>query len=79
MTLQAAMLTQHDKTRLIAPALNSLGWQLTELSSFDTDALGSFSGEQPRFMSPYECVLRKAAIAADLSGADPQYCPECNP
>ena len=79
MTLQAAMLTQHDKTRLIAPALNSLGWQLTELGSFDTDALGSFSGEQPRFMSPYECALRIAAIAAELSGADPQYCPECNP
>ena len=70
MTLKAAILTQHDKARLIAPALSTLGWQLSELSSFDTDALGSFSGERPRFMSPYECALRKAAIAAELSGAD---------
>ena len=70
MTLQAAILTQHDKARLIAPALHRLGWQLSELSSFDTDTLGSFSGERPRFMSPYECALRKAAIAAELSGAD---------
>ena len=70
MTVQAAILTQHDKARLIAPVLHRLGWQLSELSSFDTDALGSFSGERPRFMSPYECALRKAAIAAELSGAD---------
>ncbi len=70
MTLQAAILTQHDKARLIAPALNCLDWQLTEIRSFDTDALGSFSGERPRIMTPYECALRKAAIAADLSGAD---------
>lgn len=70
MTIQAAILTQHDKARLIAPILHRLGWQLSELSSFDTDALGSFSGERPRFMSPYECALRKAAIAAELSGTD---------
>ena len=70
MTPQVALLTRHDKARLIAPALSPLGWQLTEISSFDTDALGSFSAEQPRFMSPDECALRKAAIAAELSGLD---------
>uniref|UniRef100_A0A486XUC1 DUF6671 domain-containing protein n=1 Tax=Rheinheimera sp. BAL341 TaxID=1708203 RepID=A0A486XUC1_9GAMM len=70
MTVQAAILTRHDKARLIAPALSPLGWQLTEITSFDTDCLGSFSGERPRFMSPYECALRKAALAAELSGLD---------
>ena len=64
----AALLSRHDKARLLSPALNELGWQLTELDSFDTDSLGSFAGERPRFMSPYECALRKAALAADISG-----------
>ena len=40
------------------------------LESFDTDSLGSFAGERLRFMSPQECALRKAAIAADVSGCD---------
>ena len=65
---QAALLSRHDKARLINPALQELGWQLTELDSFDTDSLGSFAGERPRFMAPAECALRKAALAADISG-----------
>ncbi|WP_372624924.1 DUF6671 family protein [Arsukibacterium sp.] len=70
MTLSVAMLTRHDKARLIAPALRPLGWQLTELDSFDTDSLGSFAGEYPRFMTAQECAFRKAALAAELSGLD---------
>lgn len=63
-----AMLTRHDKARLIAPALAQFGWQLTEIDSFDTDTLGTFAGEQTRFMTAQECAFRKAALAADLSG-----------
>ncbi|WP_230818192.1 DUF6671 family protein [Rheinheimera aquimaris] len=70
MMRRVALLTSHNKGRLISPALLELGWQLTELDSFDTDSLGSFAGERPRFMSPDECALRKAAIAAELSGYD---------
>lgn len=70
MTQQVALLTRHDKARLIAPTLSQLHWQVSEIQSFDTDALGSFSAERPRFMSPAECALRKAAIAAELSGLD---------
>lgn len=68
MTVHAAILTLHNKAALIGPVLRQLGWQLSVVDSFDTDLLGSFSGERPRFMSPYECALRKAALAADLSG-----------
>lgn len=68
MTAKLAIVTLHAKAKLISPALRQLGWQLIEVQSFDTDALGSFAGERPRFMSPYECALRKAAIAADVSG-----------
>lgn len=70
MTVQVALLTMHDKARLIAPALRCLDWELSVQSNFDTDSLGSFSGERQRFMSPYDCALRKAALAADLSGLD---------
>jgi hypothetical protein len=70
MSKRVAILTRHHKAHLIAPALSQLGWQVSELDSFDTDALGSFSGERPRFMAPHECALRKAALAADLSGLD---------
>ncbi len=70
MSQSAAVLSRHQKAALMAPALQPLGWQLIELDSFDTDSLGSFAGERPRFMSPYECALRKAALAAELSGLD---------
>lgn len=70
MKITAALLSRHQKARLLRPALQNLGWQLCEVDSFDTDSLGSFAGEHPRFMSPNECALRKAAIAADLSGCD---------
>jgi ribosomal protein S27AE len=68
-TPRIAMLTRHDKVRLIAPVLSQeAGIELVLCDSFDTDCLGSFSGERPRFMSQAECALRKAALAADLSG-----------
>ncbi|MEO3680075.1 DUF6671 family protein [Rheinheimera fenheensis] len=70
MSQTAAVLSRHQKAALIAPAVEALGWQLIELDSFDTDSLGSFAGERPRFMSPHECALRKAALAAELSGLD---------
>lgn len=70
MSQPVAILTRHDKARLIAPALGQLGWQLTEIDSFDTDSLGSFAGEYPRFMTAQECAFRKAALAADLSGSE---------
>ena len=70
MKQSVAMLTRHDKARLIAPVLSQFGWQLTEIDSFDTDTLGSFAGGQSRFMTAQECAFRKAALAAELSGLD---------
>ncbi|WP_333606893.1 hypothetical protein [Arsukibacterium sp.] len=56
----AAFLTKHHKVPLVAPALAEVGImvQLTDL--FDTDSLGSFSGEIPRTLSPLACVKTKA-------------------
>lgn len=65
---QVALLTQHAKAPLLSEALAPLDWQLQVVSAFDTDLLGSFAGERPRFMTAAECALRKAAIAAELAG-----------
>ena len=66
---QVAFLTQHGKVPLLTEALAALGWQIQAVSGFDTDLLGSFAGERPRFMTAAECALRKAALAAELSGS----------
>ncbi|MDP5459153.1 DUF6671 family protein [Alishewanella sp. SMS8] len=68
MSETVAIATLHGKGAIIRPILAELGWQVQELNSFDTDSLGTFANERARFMSPVECTLRKAAIAADLSG-----------
>lgn len=65
------LLSLHDKASIIAPLLAER-WQarLTNSSAFDTDTLGTFSGEVERRLSPLECALRKAQLAVELTGAD---------
>ncbi|MEZ5572744.1 MAG: DUF6671 family protein [Halioglobus sp.] len=63
-----ALLTRHNKAQLIAPALSRLGWQLTVTDGFDTDQLGTFSGEMERTLTPVACARRKAQIACELTG-----------
>lgn len=65
------LVTLHGKESIFAPAL-AQRWQayLTNNSSFNTDSLGTFSGEVERRFSPVECALRKARLALTLTGAD---------
>lgn len=65
------LLSLHDKASIIAPLLAER-WQasLTNTTAFDTDSLGTFSGEVERRLSPLECALRKARLALELTGAD---------
>ena len=65
------LLSLHDKASIIAPLLAEC-WQarLTNTTAFDTDSLGTFSGEVERRLSPLECALRKARLAVELTGAD---------
>ena len=45
----AAFLTQHGKESLIGPMLQAaLGCQVIRAEGYDTDRLGTFSGEVPR-------------------------------
>lgn len=64
----AALLTKHRKSTQLAPGLYDIGIELVEIDFFDTDKLGTFSGEIPRTLSPRECALLKAKKAVELSG-----------
>lgn len=64
----AALGTKHGKQRAIAPPLaRRLGLTVT-VADFDTDTLGTFSGEVERPAPPRETVLLKARRAAEVSG-----------
>lgn len=65
---RASLLTKHHKLPLIAPALAQAGVQVELTDSFDTDSLGTFSGEVPRTLSPLDCVKTKARLASQITG-----------
>lgn len=64
---QVAFCTKHHKTAIIAPLLQSLGFKLVEYAAFDTDSLGTFSGECPRTLTPDEAALEKAKQACQAT------------
>tara|TARA_R110002167_G_scaffold42935_22_gene130121 strand:+ start:6755 stop:7591 length:837 start_codon:yes stop_codon:yes gene_type:complete len=64
-----ALLTRHAKGGVIAPVLfKALNWQVVSTDAFDTDQLGTFSGETSRTLSPSDCAARKAHLACELTG-----------
>ena len=64
----AAIATKHGKDKLLAPIFrDALGWEI-QLAEFDTDQLGTFSGEIERTLSPKEAALAKARKAIEISG-----------
>ena len=66
--LQVAIATKHEKDALLAPLFaEKLGWSLV-LAPVDTDALGTFTGDVPRRLSPRETVIEKAKLGAFTLG-----------
>ena len=65
-----SLATKHDKARLIAPYLAPLGFEVISTDRFDTDTLGTFSGEVERSLSSQAAALKKAQHACELSGMD---------
>lgn len=64
-----ALLTKHAKEQAIAPRFaQSLGAQLAVVGDFDTDTLGTFTREIPRFGSQLDAARKKAELAIELSG-----------
>jgi hypothetical protein len=64
------LLTKHEKSRWISPQLAALNYTVRESSAFDTDTLGTFSGEVERTLSPKAAALTKAQKACEVSGSD---------
>lgn len=65
----AAFLTQHGKEALIAPILEPiLGCQVKRIEGYDTDQLGTFSGEIKRLENQIETARTKARIGIEISG-----------
>ena len=65
-----AFLTQHGKDILIGPALEAaLGCTVMRAEGYDTDLLGTFSGEIKRLDNQLQTARTKARIGMNLTGA----------
>jgi Zn ribbon nucleic-acid-binding protein len=64
-----ALLTRHCKEKVIRPVLEpAIGCRIELVEGFDTDQLGSFTGDIPRAGTQLEAARRKARIGMMLSG-----------
>jgi hypothetical protein len=63
--------TKHEKERVMSPILErELGVQCFISSGFDTDILGTFSGEIERKDTPMETARKKCLLGIEKTGAD---------
>lgn len=65
---RAALLTRHDKQRLVAPALVAVGLEVVHVDGYDTDRLGTFTREIPRPGTQLDAAREKARIGMALAG-----------
>jgi hypothetical protein len=66
---EVSLATRHGKERAIGrPFHVALGWRLRAAEAFDTDSLGTFSGEIPRPAAPAETCRIKAERGLDCTG-----------
>lgn len=64
-----ALLTQHGKERVVAPVLEAtLGCHVERVAGYDTDQLGTFTREIPRFGTQLDAARKKARIGMELAG-----------
>lgn len=65
------IVTKHQKERVIAPILEDmLGLKFIHGHRFDTDSLGTFSGEIERMKDPLSTVKDKCLLGAHVPNAD---------
>ncbi|TXD51758.1 MULTISPECIES: DUF6671 family protein [unclassified Polaribacter] len=63
--------TKHEKEKVIAPLIaGSLGVISFVNANFDTDTLGTFSGEVKRKLDPIATARKKCLLAMELSNCD---------
>jgi Zn finger protein HypA/HybF involved in hydrogenase expression len=67
--LKASLLTQHGKESVICPELLSAnGLEVIHVKGYDTDKLGTFTRDIPRYGSQLDAARKKARIGMELSG-----------
>lgn len=68
--LKACLLTQHGKESVISPQLfDSNGLEVIHISNYDTDKLGTFTRDIPRYGSQLDAARKKAQVGMELSGS----------
>jgi hypothetical protein len=65
-----ALATMHRKQEAIAPPLADLGMNVQVPGGIDTDTLGTFSGEVPRFGTMLEVAVKKARLGMAAMGTN---------
>lgn len=68
--VKVMLASKHAKAQIIAPYLTALNYEVEENQAFDTDSLGTFSGEIQRHLSPQQAALHKAKKACELTASD---------
>lgn len=66
---RVCLLTRHRKSAAVAPAFGRAGFVVEEIDSFDTDTLGTFSGETERQGTMRDAALTKARLACQLGAS----------
>lgn len=67
----ASVLTKHGKELVFNEVLSSaIGLQVKLTNAYDTDLLGAFTLETPRYGSQLDAVRKKAQIGMELLGTD---------
>ncbi|TDV60825.1 DUF6671 family protein [Pseudomonas sp. LP_7_YM] len=66
--LPVLIATMHGKEAVLGPTLAALGFQVMLPIGYDTDALGTFSGDVRRPGTAFEAALEKARRACDATG-----------
>ena len=61
-----SLLTKHRKADAIQSVMEGCGFSLRTIDSFDTDQLGTFTGEQARLQNQLDTALHKAQLGAQL-------------
>lgn len=61
-------LTKHNKQIALSAPLRSVGYAVQTFDQYDTDQLGTFTGETPRLGTQLDAARTKARLACELSG-----------
>ena len=66
-----SLLTKHGKEEVIRPLLlNAFGCNVLQTNAYDTDLLGTFTQEIPRYGSQLDAVRKKAKVGMELLELD---------